>query len=55
MFSINIENIKGLCTVCNKCGHEYKKIFEEDESIEILEIIGLITNIEEYQKIYDHI
>ena len=29
------------------------KIFKEEESIEILKILGLITNIEEYQK-YSH-
>ena len=28
-----------------------KKIFKEEESIEILKILGLINNIEEYQKI----
>ena len=38
-----------------KCGHEYQKIFEKEESIEILEIIGLITNIEEYQKMYNYV
>ena len=27
-----------------------KKYFKEEESIEILKIIGLINNIEEYQK-----
>ena len=31
-----------------------KKIFEEEESIEIFEILGLINDIEEYQKIYNH-
>ena len=31
------------------------KIFKEEESIEILKIHGLLTNIEEYQKIYGHI
>ena len=31
------------------------KIFKEEESIEILKILGLITNIEEYQKIYNHV
>ena len=31
-----------------------KKIFKE-ESTEILKILGLITNIEEYQKIYNHV
>ena len=38
-----------------KCGHEYGKIFKEKESIEVIKIIGLITNVEEYQKIYSHI
>ena len=28
--------------------------FEEKKSIEILKILGLINNIEEYQKIYNH-
>ena len=37
--------------VYSKCGHEYEKIFKEDESIDILEI----TNIQEYQKIYSHV
>ena len=27
-------------------------IFKEEDSIEILKILGLITNIEEYQKLY---
>ena len=31
-----------------------KKVFKEQESIEILKIIGLINNIEEYQEIYNH-
>ena len=30
------------------------KIFKEEESIEILKILGLINNIEEHQKIYNH-
>ena len=30
-----------------------KKVFKE-EKIEILKIIGLIINIKEYQKIYNH-
>ena len=30
------------------------KIFIEEESIEILKILGLINNIEEYQKVYGH-
>ena len=32
-----------------------KKIFKEEESIEILKILGLITNIDEYQKLYNHV
>ena len=56
MFEMNIENLKtlkyqiffkntlGLSIVSSKCGHEYKKIFKEGESIEILKILGLITN-----------
>ena len=39
--------------VYSKCGHECKKLFKED-SIQILKILGSITNIEEYQKIYNH-
>ena len=38
-----------------KCGQEYEKIFKEEESLEILKIIGLINSIEEYQKIYSHV
>ena len=30
------------------------KIFKEQESIEILRLLGLITDREEYQKIYNH-
>ena len=32
---------------------KYEKIYKE-ESIEILKILGLIKNIEKYQKIYNH-
>ena len=39
--------------VYNKCDHEYE-IFKE-ESIEIMKIIGLVTKIGEYQKIYNHV
>ena len=44
----------GLSSVYSECGHEYKEIFKEQESIEILKIISVITNIEEFQKIYNH-
>ena len=65
-FTINIENLKklkyhifkkktlSLSIVYSKCGHEYGKIFKEEQSIEILNILGLINNIEEYQKIYNY-
>ena len=42
----------GLSIVCSNC--ECKGIFKKEESSEILKIVGLITNIEEYQKIYYH-
>ena len=35
-----------LSIVYSNYGHEYKKIFQEEESIEILKILGLINNIE---------
>ena len=70
MFAINTENLKyrgyhfqkynvkktlDLCTVYSKFAHKYKKVFKEEESIEILKFLGLITNIEEYQKKYNHV
>ena len=67
MFAINIKNLKtlkyyilkkktlDLFFAYSKCGHEYKKLFKEEESIEILKIIGLITNTEEYQKMYNYV
>ena len=44
-----------LSIVYSKCIHEYKKIFKEEDSIEMLKILALITNIEEYQKLYNHV
>ena len=44
-----------LFIVYSTCGHEYiTKIFEEEESIEILKILGVINDIKEYHKIYNH-
>ena len=40
--------------VYNKCGHKYQKTFT-GESIEILKIFGLISNIVENQKTYNHV
>ena len=41
--------------VYGKCGNEYEKIFKDDDSIEILKILDLITNIEEYENISKYI
>ena len=37
-----------LSIVYTKCSHEYEKIFKEEESIEILKIVGIINNIEKH-------
>ena len=34
-----------LSSICNKCGSEGEKIFKEEQSIKILNILGLIENI----------
>ena len=34
-----------LAIICSKCKNKDEKLFEEEESIEILEIIDLIENI----------
>ena len=44
----------GFSILYSKCGHEYKRTFKQEESNEILKILGLITNIEEYQKTYNN-
>ena len=44
-----------LSIVYSKCGHKYEKLFKKEESIEILKVLGLINNIEEYQKVYNHV
>ena len=36
---------------CSKCKNEDEKIFIEKELIGLIKILGLINNIEEYQKI----
>ena len=65
MFAINTDNLKtlkyhifkktlSLSIVYSKCGHKYDKIFKEEQSIEILKILGLINDIEKYQNIYNH-
>ena len=34
-----------LSIICGKCGSEGEKIFKEEESIEILKLLGLIKSI----------
>ena len=34
-----------LSIICNKCNNGDEKMFQEEESIEILKILGLIENI----------
>ena len=59
MFAIKTENLKNpkilyiyflkktliLSIVYSKCGHGYEKIIKEEESVEILKILGVIINI----------
>ena len=40
-----LEKTLALSITCSKCKDEDKKLFKEDESIEILTILGLIENI----------
>ena len=49
------KKVLSLSTIYSKSGHEVGKIFKGEESIEILKLFGLITNIDKYQKIYNHV
>ena len=40
-----------LSIICDKCGSKNKKIFEEEESLEILKTLDLTKNIELLSKI----
>ena len=44
-----------LSSNCNKCGSEDEETFKEEKSIKIFKFLGLIRNIEEGQKIYNHV
>ena len=46
-----LEKTLVLSFICSKCDNEDEKIIENDESIEILKVLGLINNIEDYQNI----
>ena len=39
--------ISCLSIVFRKCGHEYKKIFKEEESLETLKLLGWLKSIDE--------
>ena len=43
-----LEKTLVLSIICHKCKNENEKIFEEEESIEIIKIFCLIKNIEKY-------
>ena len=40
-----LEKTLVLSIICSKCKNEDEKIFQEEESVEILKIIGLIENV----------
>ena len=40
-----LEKTLVLSIICSKCKNGDEKIFKEEESIEILEVLGLINNI----------
>ena len=46
-----LEKTLALSFIFSKCNNQDEKIFKEKESIEILKVLGLIDNIEEYHKI----
>ena len=45
------ERTLSLSIAYSNYGHEYDKIFKEEESVETVKCFGLINNKEEYQKI----
>ena len=46
-----LEKTLVLSIICSKCKNKDEKIFKEEESIEILKILGLVNSIERYQNI----
>ena len=40
-----LENALVLSIICSKCKNEDEKIFKEEDSIEILKVLGFIENI----------
>ena len=45
-----LEKVLVLSVICSICGSKDEKMFKGKESVEILKILGLIKNIEKYQK-----
>ena len=45
-----LDNTLVLSIIYSKCKNEDERIFKEEKSIEILKILGLVNNTEEYQK-----
>ena len=43
-----IEKTLVLSIICSKCKKENEKVFKEEDSTEIIKIIGLFYNIKEY-------
>ena len=46
--SLLLEKELVLSVICNKCKNEDEKIFKEEESIEMLKMFSLISNLEDY-------
>ena len=53
IFQQNLNKLKCVVIIVSH-EYEYEKMFKKEESIEILKVLGLIDNIEEYPKIYNH-
>ena len=43
-----IEKTLVLSIICSKCKKENEKVFKEEDSTEIIKIVGLFYNIKEY-------
>ena len=41
----NLEKKLILSIICSKCKNKNEKIFKEEESVEVLKILGLVENI----------
>ena len=52
-FQQNLNKLKCVVIIVSH-EYEYEKMFKKEESIETLKVLGLIDNIEEYPKIYNH-